>query len=82
MTTDSMEENSQPLIIAYIASSYTIGKQRNLLISETILNPLMKFFQFQFGGLIISLKRMGSLVSMKVKRAFNDLDAFLYVFVS
>ena len=46
---------------------FTIGKQRNLLISGTILNLLMKFFQFQFGGLIISLKRMGSLVSMKAK---------------
>ena len=39
-------------------------------------------FQFQFGGLIISLKRMGSLISMKAKRAINGLDVFLYVFVS
>ena len=75
MMTDSMAENSQLLIMTYIASSYTIGKQRNLLISGTILNPLMKFFQFQFGGLIISLKRMGSLVRMKAKRAFNFLIA-------
>lgn len=42
-------------------------KQRNLSTSGKILNPLMKFFQFQFGGLIRSLKRMGSLESMKVK---------------
>ena len=65
-----------------IASFYTIEQQRNLSIFGTILNPLMKFFQFQFGGLIISLKRMGSLISMKAKRAINGLDAFLYVFVS
>ena len=82
MMTDSTAENFQPLIIAFIASFYTIGKQRNLLTSGTILNPLMKFFQFQFGGLIISLKRMGSLESMKAKRAINGLDVFLYVFVS
>ena len=62
-----MVENFQPLILAYIASSYTIEKQRNLSTFGTILNPLMRFFQFQFGGLIRSLNRMGSSVSMKAK---------------